>query len=215
MEIRGAIKAVQTEIADRQTCDVPCREARLWREVAVRSVWCAEKLAGMLQGQAAQNRELAQKNTHMEDTVRQSKKTIKELNARANGIHIVPASEPKKPRRRGRPPGQPATINKRPEHIDRTETVDLERCPHCRGHELSEKVTDEYERVAKMWRVTSETVLYTVRRRYCRTCKKQVSAPIPGVNRYARTSGNVSAAGTTLNMSGLSHGKAARDLISY
>ena len=67
-----------------------------------------------------------------------------------------------------------------------------------------------YERVANIWHVTSETVLYTVRRRYCRTCKKQVSAPIPGVNRYARTSGNMSAAGATLNMSGLSYGKAAR-----
>ena len=211
-EIQGAIKAVQAEIAGRQTCDVSCREAGLWREVAARSVWCAGKLAGMLQGQTTQNRELAQKNAHMEDTIRQSKKTIKELSARANGIRIVPASEPKEtgePRRRGRPPGQPATINKRPEHIDRTETVDLEQCPNGRDHELSEKVTDEYERTATIWHVTSETVLYTVRRRYCRTCKRQVSAPIPGVNRYARTSSNVSAAGTTLNMSGLSHGKVA------
>ena len=208
-EIQGAIKAVQTEIADLRPCDSPCRETLLWREVAVKLAICAERLAGMLQDQTAQNQTLAQKNAHMGCSARRSKKVIKELSARANGIHIVPAAEPKEPGRRGRPPGQPATRNKRPGHIDRTETVDLEQCPNGTDHKLSGSVTDTYERVATIWRVASETVLYTVRRRYCRTCKKQVSAPIPGVNRYARTSGNMAAAGATLNMSGLSHGKAA------
>ena len=109
-EIQGAIKAIQTEIAGRQPCNDTCRETELWREVAVRSMRCAENMANMLQYHVTQNQALAQKSSHMEDSVRQSKKVIKELNARANGIQCVPASEPKAPGRRGRPPGQPATI---------------------------------------------------------------------------------------------------------
>lgn len=131
--IQGAIKAIQIEIADSQPCDVPCREAGLWREVAVRSVWCAVKLAGMLQEQATQSRTLAQKSAHLECSAHRSQKVIKELNARANGIQSVPASEPKRAGRRGRPPGPPATINKRPQDIDRTETIDTDRCPDCGG----------------------------------------------------------------------------------
>ena len=208
-EIQGAIKAVQTEIADRQPCNSPCREAGLWREVAVRSMWCAVKLAGMLQEQATQNRTLAQKNTHLECTARQSQKVIKELNARANGIQNVPASEPKRAGRRGRPPGQPATINKRPQDIDRTETIDTDRCPDCGGHDLSH-VTNEYDRVVREQRVISENVRYVIKRRYCRDCKRQVRAGIRGVAPHARVSTNHSAAVVALNMSGLSHGKAAR-----
>ena len=62
-------------------------------------------MANMLQYHVAQNQALAQKSAYMEDSVRQSKKVIKELNARANGIQCVPASEPKAPGRRGGLPG--------------------------------------------------------------------------------------------------------------
>ena len=106
-EIRGAIKVVQTETTDRQPCDSLCRKAGLWREVVVRSVWCAVKLAGMLQGQAAQNQELVQKSAHMEDTTRQSKKAIKELSARANEYTSYPLPSPRGPGAGAGRPGSP------------------------------------------------------------------------------------------------------------
>ena len=60
----------------------------------------------------------------------------------------------------GRPPGQKPTINRRPEHIDREETVDIRTCP--KGHALSENVTDSYDRVVKVKRVIVENVKYRV-----------------------------------------------------
>ena len=121
----------------------------------------------------------------MEDSVRQSKKVIKVLNARANGIQCVPASEPRAPGRRGRPPGQPAIINKRPQNIDQTKTIDVDCCPDYGGHDLS-NVTDEYDRVVREQLVISENVRYVIKRRYCRDCQKQVRASIPGVAPHAR-----------------------------
>lgn len=52
------------------------------------------------------------------------KKANKDLNAKANGIRTkelesVPAADPQQPRRRGRPPGQKATVNRRPQKIHR------------------------------------------------------------------------------------------------
>ena len=46
-------------------------------------------------------------------------------------------------------------------------------------------------------------------RRYCRVCKKQYTADIPGVPRYARFSANQSAMAAALHMNGFSHGKTA------
>ena len=84
MEIRGAIKAVQTEIAKHQPCSDTCCEAWPWREVAIRSVGCMGRMADMLQDQTTQNQTLEQDDAHMKDSVRRSQKAIKELNARGS-----------------------------------------------------------------------------------------------------------------------------------
>ena len=72
------------------------------------------EVVGKLQ---AENAALAEDNNRY-------KEANKELNAKANGIKTkglksVPAADPQAPKRRGRPSGQPATINRRPEKIDR------------------------------------------------------------------------------------------------
>lgn len=129
------------------------------------------------------------------------------LNAEANGIRTVTVSDMTSSGRRGRPKGQKATINRRTENIDREETVDCKECPHC-GGELS-GITDEYDRVVKEMKIICENVKYRIKRRYCRTCKKQVSSKVPNAMPYARTSSNHTALLTHLNINGLSHGKAA------
>ena len=63
-EIQGAIKAIQTEIVGHQPYNDTCREAGLWREVAIRSMRCAETMANMLQYRVTQNQALAQKSAH-------------------------------------------------------------------------------------------------------------------------------------------------------
>ena len=137
----------------------------------------------------------------------------KELNAKANGIKTeglksVPAADPQAPKRRGRPSGQPATINKRPGKIDRCVLNDFDKCPEC-GEDNISHVVDSYPRVVQVTRTITENVEITTTRRYCRDCRKLVSRKVPGVAPYARVSANQSAAMVKLNMVGLSHGKVA------
>ena len=59
-------------------------------------------------------------------------------------------------------------------------------------------------------KVTWENVLYRVNRRYCGSCKKQVTARVPDAMPNARTSSNHDALLTHLNVNGLSHAKTAQ-----
>ena len=84
-------------------------------------------------------------------------------------------------------------------------TADFGACPGC-GGELS-KVTAGYTRRYERVTVLAEKVLCTVRRRYCRKCKKQRTAKPSGVVPNARVSANHSTLLTWLNVKGLSHGR--------
>ena len=145
----------------------------------------------------------------MEDNERYSAAN-KKLNAKKNGIKAVPASDtPQKPKRRGRPPGQPATIIRRPKKIDRRVIVDVTECPNNENHTLSDK-SDEYGQVVEVVNISTEVVEFRHQRRYCCGCKTLVHAEIPGVPRYARKCVNNSAIVAVPNMAGLSHGKTAK-----
>ena len=154
--------------------------------------------------------DLQAKITELSADVARYKKANRELRAKKNGIKAVTASEPKEPGRRGRPPGQKATINKRPESIAWVEVNDFDKCPKCGLCEISDTVTSRYDRVVKTTYIVTVNVKHVVCRRYCRACKKQVSASVPGVAPNARISSNCSAVAATLNMSGLSHGKGVK-----
>ena len=59
--------------------------------------------------------------------------------------------------------------------------LDQSICPRC-GGVLSEKPTDSYDRIVEdIVPTRAVTTKYVVRRRYCRRCRRQVSAPIPNV----------------------------------
>ena len=135
-------------------------------------------------------------------------KANKELNAENNKIKTVPDKERKSTGKRGRPRGQKATINTRPKHIDREEVVDIQKCP--KGHTLSEKISDQYDRVVEVEYTITENVKYWINRRWCRKCNEMFSRDPPGVAPYARVSANRSAAATSLNLHGLSHGIVAK-----
>ena len=134
-------------------------------------------------------------------------KTNKRLNAKKNGIRTVPDKDRTSTGKVGRPRGTKPNRNTRPKRIDRKETVDVLRCK--KGHRLSEKVTDEYTRYAEVMHVWWENVEYTVKRRWCKECHRQVTARIPGVAKYARVSANYAAAASAAHMGGNSHGMAA------
>ena len=138
------------------------------------------------------------------------KNTIKELNAKANGIKTTTAVD--MPEKGSNPPGRKKgckpTINRRPEKIDLEETIDGMTCPDC-GDPLSEASSEILDKVVKMTYIIQQNVLFKRPRRWCRKCKKQKVQPIPDVRKYARRSANHPAAMTSLNLHGLSHAKAA------
>ena len=132
-----------------------------------------------------------------------------DLNVRTQGIRTVTVGEKVSSGKRGRPKGQKPSITMRPADIDREETIDCSVCPGCGSDRLS-GVTDQYDRVVGRMKVTWENVLYRVNRRYCGSCKKQVSAKVPDAMPNARTSSNHDALLTHLNVNGLSHAKTAQ-----
>ena len=144
-------------------------------------------------------------------------KINRDLNVRAQGIRTVTVNEKPSSGPRGRPKGQKPSITMRPADIDREETVDCSVCPGCGSDRLS-GVTDQYDRVVGCMKVTWENVLYRVNRRYCGSCKKQVSAKVPDAVPHARTSANYDAFLAHFNVNGLSHGKIANtscDVLKY
>ena len=142
---------------------------------------------------------------------KQYKKTINELRAKSNGIKTTTAVD--RPEKGTNPPGRPkgckATINKRPENIDREEVLDGTDCPDC-GGPLAETSPETIDKVVTMVRVIKENVLYKRRRRWCKNCKKLQAPSIPDVQKYARRSSNHTALTVSLNMNGMSHARAAR-----
>ena len=133
----------------------------------------------------------------------------RDLNVRADGIRTVTVNEKVSSGKRGRPKGQKPSVTMRPADIDREETVDCSVCPGCGSDGLS-GVTDRYDRVVRRMKVTWENVLYRVNRRYCGSCKKQVTARVPDAMPNTRTSSNHDALLTHLNVNGLSHAKTAQ-----
>ena len=99
----------------------------------------------------------------------------KTLDAEANGIRIATVRERGSSGRIGRPRGQKAIINRRPENIDREETNDMTHCPDCGKAALSEW-SDEYETVVGHMRILWENVLHRVKRRTAATAKRQSRA---------------------------------------
>ena len=140
-----------------------------------------------------------------------------DLNVRVQGIRTVTVKEKVSSGKIGRPKGQKPNITKRPTDIDREEIVECSVCPDCGNDRLS-GVTDQYDRVVRRMKVTWENVLYRINRRYCGSCKKQVSAKAPDAMPHARTSANYDALLAHFNINGLSHGKIANtsgDALKY
>jgi len=121
---------------------------------------------------ASENKELREKLASLETTV--SAVVARSIDAKAD----TGRSRWKKA---GRRRGHEGASRSRPERIDETVELDQSICPRC-GDVLSENHTDSYARVVEDIVPAKVVVIeYIVRRRYCRRCRRQVSAPIPNV----------------------------------
>ncbi|MGI0101981.1 MAG: IS66 family transposase [Nitrosotalea sp.] len=78
----------------------------------------------------------------------------------------------------GRKKGHEGKTRKKPDHIDARVVVDIKECSRC-GSTLS-KPTESYTRVVEDI-IPARVIVtqYTIVRRYCRNCKRQVSCNVP------------------------------------
>jgi transposase len=139
-----------------------------------------EQLAAELEHYKELCRSLQEENARLRAELESLKMTVHAVVAR--GV-AAKASSPERRsyKKSGRREGHEGAGRARPEHIDSTVELDQSTCPRC-GGVLSEKPTDSYTRVVEDV-VPARVVVtkYVVKRRYCRRCRKQVSAPIPNV----------------------------------
>ncbi len=93
---------------------------------------------------------------------------------------------PKKP---GAKKGHKPYFRAMPEHIDEVRRIPVMVCPECGGTDLSEKVQETRNRTYEDIPVCKPVAIQLeIERRYCRTCKKLVEAPVTWVLPGARLS---------------------------
>jgi RNA polymerase subunit RPABC4/transcription elongation factor Spt4 len=95
----------------------------------------------------------------------------------------------KKQKKPGAKKGHKPHFRPMPEQIDETRRIPVVVCPICGGTDLSENVQEIRERIYEDIPVNKPIVLrLEIERRYCRTCKKIVEAPVTCVLPGARLS---------------------------
>jgi transposase len=124
---------------------------------------------------------LASENRELREELLSLKTTVSAVVARSIDAKADTGRSRWTTKKAGRRRGHEGASRSRPERIDATVELDQSTCPRC-GGVLSENHTDSYTRVVEDI-VPARVVVteYVVRRRYCCTCRRQVSAPIPNV----------------------------------
>ena len=138
-----------------------------------------ESLARELEHYRKRCSELEAENARLREELLALKTTVSAVVARS--IDAKADTGRSRWKKAGRRRGHVGASRSRPERIDETIELDQSICPRC-GGVLSENHTDSYTRVVEDI-VPARVVVteYIVRRRYCCTCRRQVSAPIPNV----------------------------------
>jgi len=113
-----------------------------------------------------ENRQLCKENTQIKKTV--STLAARNINAKSN--------KPKNTTLKKNNSKHPRKSRNRSTHIDDTITVDQKECNVC-GTKLSNP-TDSYTRIVEDVIPTKAITTYTIIRRYCKNCKKQISGNI-------------------------------------
>ena len=113
-------------------------------DATVKTLKMAREVAGASDGNETESLQ-AQVKSLKEDNKKHAEANRK-LSARANGISMPSSKKKTNPGKAGRPKGQKATINKRPDKVDCTEIIDFDRCPGCGGKNVSTGTTGSSRR---------------------------------------------------------------------
>lgn len=162
-----------------------------------------------------ENEKLRDENRDLEGEVRNLKRRLASIDANERlGLKLPAAVQQprfkaprvKKQDRPGAPEGHEGVTRKLPSRADREGTVTTGHCPYC-DSELGDP-TDFYQRtVEDIVPASVEAVLHHVARYRCPSCKKKVSAPVPGAFRRGRLGVNTAALIAFARQEGLSRGK--------
>jgi len=160
-------------------------------------------------------REFAEKYRGLKDENRDLKRRLASVAANERlGVQLPSAAKRptfKAPRdskqdHPGAPKGHKGVTRGLPTHIDREEEATARRCPNCDGA-LGAR-TDSYERtIEDIVPAKVEVVLHHVARYRCPTCRRKVSAPVPGALPRGRIGVNAAALVAFARQEGLSRGK--------
>lgn len=136
------------------------------------------KLESLLKQKDDEITRLKNENMRWRKAAESSMATARAVTART--ISAKASTKKKRYKKPGRKKGHRGTSRKKPAHIDSHIVLDQTGCPAC-GSELSSTATSYDRMVEDIIPVKVFATQYTVFRRYCKTCKKQVSPNIPNV----------------------------------
>lgn len=153
-----------------------------------------------------ENAELRKENKQLREELESLKVTVHAVTARS--VDAKSNTKKRRHRKSGRKKGHKGKSRRKPEHIDARVEIDQNRCSECRSASLSAEPTDSYthtvEDIVPARVVVTE---YTMVRRYCRRCKRQVSPKIPYVLPNERFGLRLMLLIVSLKTLGLSYGK--------
>ncbi|AFU57888.1 hypothetical protein Ngar_c09460 [Candidatus Nitrososphaera gargensis Ga9.2] len=124
--------------------------------------------------------ELEVENKRLREELQSLKATLSAVVAKS--IDVKPTVKRKRSKKPGRKKGHVGKSRKRPEHIDARVTIDQTSCsiyvarvPCLQSLQARTAASLQISYLQGPW------LEYTVKRRYCSSCKRQVSPPVPGV----------------------------------
>lgn len=108
------------------------------------------------------------KNGKVYDVIPPTRTDIDESPEALSGIKKKPGGQP----------GHKGHIRKRPVTITKTETIDLDQCPHCGSNDLIGIQETRTRTIEDLPIPQPEVTEYTIHRRYCKHCKKMVEGQV-------------------------------------
>jgi len=156
----------------------PAGYPRLSNELEYYRKRCSE-LESLVESMQDRITELERESQSLKEQLQSMKATVSAVVARSIGTK--PVTRRKRHKKPGRKKGHIGKSRKRLEHVDARVTIDQETCCICGKSTLSKRPIPYTRVVTDIVPAKPVVTEYAVNRRYCSTCKKQVSTPVPGV----------------------------------
>lgn len=150
-----------------------------------------KRLESKIENLEKKNKELKDELDKLKEEFNEYKRRHPETVGVKNGkpYFFKSSNQSQTPKKPGAKKGHKPYYRQMPQHIDQIRRIPVIMCPECGGSKLSKKVQEIRERTYEDIPVnTPIAIRLQIERRYCRTCKKLVEAPVACVLPGARLS---------------------------